>query len=896
MGLFVLLFLSVLVNCGAVVELEVVLDAVKNLPTKEVLESLVADCHGGKGSGSTQDCSVALYVTEFMRLKKGLVDPLSVGAKLSRPAAVSDLEGNFASVFEEGMNRGMPFRQAMTSRSNVSAEMCVSDVSTFRDLVDPTTQDVSLRACEDSRRVHFATHVIIPSIAASSYLHRLEPELTESAEGLVDYIQQWPAVVPLPNGARWSVVGQCPLDMHMVVWGAETTVNLRLFLKSVSSKLLPTIGQRENVYPHHVEYGDLSNLGELPKNSEVKLEEKQFVFIPNAYLAQFAMQDREVVDGTLVKMCLVDASNYQVFKRALEVEAMVSAKAAKLLKDMYLPTFRTDMRRDLNELPLSQAFDDANHVNAGAQDGPIDDSKSKRKRRKKGGSFKDWQGVAKWNTMIEALTLPEPPIAKTTDMGRCNATIQWLGNFSPLESDTAVYGYNVTACPRDAKGRFDENECIVTVLERGVGLKEELHVKHSIDEDREIFTLSGAIQGLEPATTYRFNVILVHGLSASNPSPWSDAFTTKALEPPSAIPGKAIAVTGALPLTMTITFPKPFDDGGSNVLGYHVQKRYIDRRDKDLHTHDFLWAGDLKSFRDSRESIATIVLGGMRPNSVVEFRVSPFNAIGSGTHTLTPSVPTGRPGYRYEVAGQSLTTTLYGRGSDQHRPLVTREIDQVSVDDKVAYYKTHPHAHESMLESSSCLLRLSDTLQLLDHAAAFKDESSKSAVKVWTSFWSPKHYDIVSEAIWMNENASIEVLHHELHDRVAVALRDGTSFVAKARMAQAAGAAALIIVDDGSCFEFDQLCVPGADKRRGEYFAAQDLSRQWLQIRIPVVMGMHNESFEFFSNCNLTAPESVQSTQALTVLEQRLGSKLVPADSYYPDVVASSSKASGDEL
>ena len=877
-------------------DLEVALDAVKDLPTKEVLESLVADCHGGKSSGSTLDCSVALYVADVMRFKEELVDPLPAGTKLSRPAAVSDLEGNFGSVFEEGMNRGMPFRQVMTSRSNVSADFCVSDVSTFRDLVDPTTQDASLRACEESRQAHFADHVIIPSIAASSYLHRLEPELTVSAEGFVDYIQQWPAVVLLPDDARWSVVGQCPLDMHMVVWGAEKTVNLRLFLKSVSSKLVPTIGQRANVYPHHVEYGDLSNLGELPKNSEVKLEEKQFIFIPNAYLAQFAMHDREAVDGTLVKMCLVDASNYQVFKRALEVEAKVSAKAAKLLKEMYLPTFRTDMRRDLNELPWSQAFNDENHENAGAQDGPIDDSKSKRKRRKKGGSFRDWQGIAKWNTMIEALTLPEPPIAKTTDLGRSNATILWLGNFSPPESDTAVYGYNITACPRDAAGRFDENECIVTVVERGAGLKEELHVKRSMDEDRYIFTLSGAIQGLEPARTYRFNVILVHGFSASNPSPWSDVFTTEALEPPSAIPGTAVAVSGTLPLTMSITFPKPFDDGGSNVLGYHVQKRYIDRRDKDFHSHDFIWVGDLKSIRDSRESTATIVFGGMRPNSVVEFRVTPFNAIGSGAHTLTTSVSTGRPGYRYEVAGQSLITTLYGRGSDHHRPLVAREIDEVSVDDKVAYYKAHPHAHESMLESSSCLLRLSDTAQLLDHAAAFKDDSSKSAVKVWTSFWSPKHYDIVSEAIWMDENASIEVLHHELHDRVVVALRDGTSFVAKARMAQAAGASALIIVDDGSCFEFDQLCSPGADKRRGEFFAAQDLPKQWLQIRIPVVMGMHKESLDFFSNCDLAAPESVQSTQALTVLEQRLGRKLIPGDSYYPDAVATSSSASGDEL
>ena len=42
-----------------------------------------------------------------------------------------------------------------------------------------------------------------------------------------------------------------------------------------------------------------------------------------------------------------------------------------------------------------------------------------------------------------------------------------------------------------------------------------------------------------------------------------------------------------------------------------------------------------------------------------------------------------------------------------------------------------------------------------------------------------------------------------------------------------AGALALVIVDDGRCETFDESCVRGGNKERGEGFAKSDANRLW---------------------------------------------------------------------
>ena len=873
---------------GLLLDIGEVLDAVSNLPAEEALAKDLAGCHPGEVNRA---CALLSYVEGFMRIKRDYIDPHPVGVKLPRPGVVADLEGNLGSVFEEGVLRGRPFRQQMGLRSNVSADFCEADAAVFHGLVDPVTKDVALQNCAFNRREHLQEYVTIPPVAAGSYLHRLGAGLTMSVDGMTDFLRQWPAVMPLPGNSHWSSITQCPLDMHMIVWGAEKSVNLRLFLKAVSAKLSPSLGNRPNVYPHHIDYGDLSDRSEstLPKFSEATLEEKQYIFIPNTYLAQFASQNKDDHESTLLKFCLVDASNYQVFKRALKMESKLSGKAVKMLKTMYSPSFRTSMMRDAKELPWRDAFDDEKHKYEGKSDGGGDttevDGKSRRRRRNKGGGgggsqFKDWQGLAKWNTLVSSLTLPEPPEIKVSP-GRRNMTVGWLCNFNPSTTDTTTYGYNLTVCPQLGDGKFDEEDgCFTTFLGRGMGLLESIDMKASIEEGSEVYSVSGTVPGLEPDVTYRMRAVLIYGLSASNPSHWSIPFRTFPLTVPSQVPGKVVLSPAVLPMTMSISIPKPLDDGGSEILGYHVLRRYH-HRTGDTSTHDFIWVGDFKSISSDDDPTSVVVVGGFRPNSLVEVRVAAYNAQGNGTHSASNTVSTGPlTEANKDRDNRKLDKTIYGRGTETHRPI---PLDKG--EDRRAYYEAHPHARESFLDSTSCLVTLDEKAQTVDYTErtikdANSQRASSTAMSVWSSHWSPKIFDVVSEVAWMDETASPDDLHDLLHDRIAVVLRGGTTLVSKVRKAQIAGATAVYIVDDGSCAKFDQLCIPGADKGRGEFFAARDAPKLWMQTRIPVVLGLHKQSLDFFHGCNLTTPAFVEAYRdvAWTVLEQRLGRKLTAED------------------
>merc|ERR1712224_465902 len=79
------------------------------------------------------------------------------------------------------------------------------------------------------------------------------------------------------------------------------------------------------------------------------------------------------------------------------------------------------------------------------------------------------------------------------------------------------------------------------------------------------------------------------------------------------------------------------------------------------------------------------------------------------------------------------------------------------------------------------------------------------------------------------------------YGRIVVTMRGQCALLHMVRTAQQLGALGVIIVDDGECkSKFDQHCVPGADKSRGEGFARLDRSDLWEHIHIPHVL-MHWE-------------------------------------------------------
>jgi hypothetical protein len=75
----------------------------------------------------------------------------------------------------------------------------------------------------------------------------------------------------------------------------------------------------------------------------------------------------------------------------------------------------------------------------------------------------------------------------------------------------------------------------------------------------------------------------------------------------------------------------------------------------------------------------------------------------------------------------------------------------------------------------------------------------------------------------------------DFHQKILMLERGSLPMISLALRAQAAGAMALIIVDDGRCSEYDQACIPGASKTHGQGFARLDGTKDWHTIKIPVL-------------------------------------------------------------
>ena len=131
---------------------------------------------------------------------------------------------------------------------------------------------------------------------------------------------------------------------------------------------------------------------------------------------------------------------------------------------------------------------------------------------------------------------------------------------------------------------------------------------------------------------------------------------------------------------------------------------------------------------------------------------------------------------------------------------------------------------------------LSDSQELLSIAtggAALRD------AEVWASAFSPKTYDVTAEAVLAVPAEGHEPLRNAdiVQDRIVVVMRGKVPLHVKVKHAQEAGALGVVIVDTGRCdAKFDQKCSQGADKSRGEGFAAEDDKDLWEKYHIPSVM------------------------------------------------------------
>lgn len=73
--------------------------------------------------------------------------------------------------------------------------------------------------------------------------------------------------------------------------------------------------------------------------------------------------------------------------------------------------------------------------------------------------------------------------------------------------------------------------------------------------------------------------------------------------------------------------------------------------------------------------------------------------------------------------------------------------------------------------------------------------------------------------------------------------------------AQRAGALGVIVADDGRCGNsFGQLCVHGSDPPEG--WAALDMPRPWLEVRVPVVLMLREDAERLTAAAGAAAEEA----------------------------------------
>lgn len=192
---------------------------------------------------------------------------------------------------------------------------------------------------------------IVPEIVANNYLPRWSAAREENPEDihLLDYRSQWPAFLPLYD--LTPVVHQCPVGLHMVVWGAKGSVKARLYGTSSAHQVLrPSIGSE---VPHYVQYAESGFAPTMPSSSfsETTLEEGQFLFVPRTMVVSF--DSRAAGDNNaLLKSCFVDASNLMHVREMIALEAKMAVSSKQWLSEIDTLSFEYAVSRNPVAQPL----------------------------------------------------------------------------------------------------------------------------------------------------------------------------------------------------------------------------------------------------------------------------------------------------------------------------------------------------------------------------------------------------------------------------------------------------------------------------------------------------------------------------------------------------------------
>ncbi|CAM9100452.1 unnamed protein product [Pylaiella littoralis] len=138
------------------------------------------------------------------------------------------------------------------------------------------------------------------------------------------------------------------------------------------------------------------------------------------------------------------------------------------------------------------------------------------------------------------------------------------------------------------------------------------------------------------------------------------------------------------------------------------------------------------------------------------------------------------------------------------------------------------------------------TLILDDREGQVRMDSNSSTfeiIDVWTCHYSPQSFRVKAELVVAQPTDARGGLVNGrfVRNRLVMVERGDIPIVHKVLDAQRAGALGVIVADDGRCGNsFGQLCVHGSDPPEG--WAALDMPRPWLQVRVPVVLMLREDA------------------------------------------------------
>lgn len=643
-----------------------------------------------------------------------------------------------------------------------------------------------------------------------------------------------------------STLYRCPLGMNQVIWPVGTpsdSATVRLFSAFDRSNFESSL----HLYHLHEEsyistgFEDPSIVPTLPRFRETSLSPSKYLYIPNSQLVSWNWASKSF-DSRMIRACIVDASNVNLFRSRIK-QFLPIFPSFRSLHDRISGLSDLSMLRNPDDMTLSdiltfdfQSAGSSLTASSGVSEGAktTTGAKNRRKRQSSSSGIREWQDNLRWNSLISSLCLSPPTVLSADSLTRHSAIIHIdSAVFLPKTNDESIFGFNFSVCLQKdmmtcqffvAYKNIDPEVPKSQVIELNTTLlRDSLYENVSYSQ-----FFSAKLKNLEPSTDYRISVATIYQTFQSLFSESFVSIETLPVTVPSPVScfpseDRSRYCIEAIPsmddLSVIVEFQGLEDEGGSPLLGYHILANIVD--EKHMMTERFLFATILP------EEAALVSVHGPRrftlnhlfPNVTYQFHMLPYNKIGNASSLSLPSNPI-TVHIQTSQASSSRRNLLLGRSHIKHT-FSSRFLPTL-----LWNYPTVMESSSNSVESDrSVMLLLSDIDEMLTYGSR--------SLAVWTAFHSPRMYDVEGDCYYVDSyHAESDTITNnnvgDLHGYILMINRDGiTPLGTLATSMQSRGASAVIILDNGSCKDYDQSCLPGSSKSRHEYFGRFDIPLIW---------------------------------------------------------------------